>query len=773
MELIITEKYNAAEKISNILSGGSPGRERVSGVPVFKWRGKRCIGLAGHVVEIDFNEEYNNWNAVHPSTLIDAPIEKRASKKDIVSAITQLATEVDSVVIATDYDREGELIGKEAYEIVKENNPDVTMQRALFSSLTAPDVERAFDSLEELDFNLAAAGEARQEIDLRWGASLTRFLTLAANRGDGVISVGRVQTPTLKLLVDRDREITNFDPDSYWEIYATFRDPPHGDPFQAQYYYFNEDNNQADRVWDETKAKRIHNTVDNAFKATVDSVEETRRNDNPPVPFSTTEFIKAANAIGFDAKPAMSIAEDLYDEGYITYPRTDNTVYSDDLDIESVLHALTDFTRFENEVMALLAKEELDPVEGDSETTDHPPIHPTISTPSRADLTESEWEIYELVVRRFFATFADPAVWKRTRVDIDVDSHLFTTSGKHLVENGYHAFYPYFDTDESSVPELVEGDMLQVGGTELEAKETQPPNRYGQSKLIEKMKSLQLGTKSTRHNTIDKLYDRGYVTGNPPEPTELAHALISAVESYAEPVATVDMTSQLESDMTAIADGDESLADVTSESCRMLRTVFADLEGAENAIREEMQKHVSTPEDMQPSEEDAIGECPECGGLLIPRSAENGSNFIGCHSYPDCEYTLPLPNKGRVHLLDEVCETHSLQKVKMIAGSATHVFGCPACKQQESEETDDVVLGSCPECDAGSLAIKRVQTGSRLAGCTAYPDCEYALPLPREGEIEVLDEVCAEHELPKIVVVKEEYDSPWELGCPICNYSNM
>ncbi len=770
MDLIISEKYNAAERIANILADGNPRRRTVSGTPIFEWGSTKCVGLAGHVVEVDFKDEYNDWNAVPPSALIDADITKTASKPGIVSAVKTLAADADRVIIATDYDREGELIGKEALELARDVNPDVPVSRARFSSLTTNEVETAFNNLEEIDFNLAAAGEARQVIDLRWGASLTRFLTLAVNRGD-LISVGRVQTPTLKLLVDREREIENFDPDDYWELTADLRAPPDGDTFEGQYFYLDNDGNEAERLWDESRARAVYSTLDQAFKATVSSVTESTRRDNPPIPFNTTEFIKAANAIGFDAKPAMNIAEELYDEGHITYPRTDNTVYPDDLEPGRLLAVLRSERSLRDDVDSILSQDELEPTRGDQETTDHPPIHPTSDMPARADLSTDEWRIYELVVRRFLATYAPHAVWNRLRIDVDVKGHSLKANGRRLAEPGYHAVYPYFDTDETEVPVVSEGDMLQVGEVRFEEKQTQPPNRYGQSRLIEKMESLGLGTKATRHNTIDKLYDREYITNNPPRPTSVAEALIDAVEEYATAISTPDMTAELEDDMSLIADGGASFDEVTRASRAMLRDVFDALESAEAEIGDTIRAEIAPVE--EPDEEDAVGDCPKCGEWLLPREAESGSKFIGCNGYPDCEYTLPLPNKGRVHLLDDVCQDHGLQKVKMIAGKKTHVFGCPQCKQNEADDTDDRVIGDCPECRDGELAIKRVQTGSRLVGCLEYPSCSYSLPLPRDGEIEITESLCDQHSLPELQVIQDDSQSPWELGCPICNYESF
>ncbi|MFB6362305.1 MAG: DNA topoisomerase I, partial [Halobacteriales archaeon] len=520
MRLIVSEKDNAARRIAEILSDGSASSERSGGVNVYKWGGTRVIGLSGHVVGVDFPEEYSDWNKVDPSALVDAEIVKTPTREDIVNTLQRLARQADQVTIATDYDREGELIGKEAYELIREVDDDVPIDRVRFSSITEREVTEAFDNPDEIDFDLAAAGEARQIIDLMWGAALTRYLSLAAKQyGDDFISVGRVQSPTLKLLVDREREIDAFEPDDYWELFGELA--KNGDAFEAQYYYLDEDDNEAERVWTEADAEAAYEVLEATSTATVTEVERRTRTDRPPAPFNTTQFIRAAGAVGFSAKRAMSIAEDLYTAGYITYPRTDNTVYPADLDPAELLATFANTREFGEDAAGLLDGD-LTPTRGEEETTDHPPIHPTFDVPNKADLSDAEWRVYELVVRRFFATVADPAVWEHLRVVVDAGGLSLKANGKRLVEPGYHAVYPYFSTDENYVPDVTEGEELAVEDTRKEAKQTQPPRRYGQSRLIETMESLGLGTKSTRHNTIDKLYDRGYIEDNPPRPTQLA-----------------------------------------------------------------------------------------------------------------------------------------------------------------------------------------------------------------------------------------------------------
>ena len=765
MELIITEKDNAARRIADILSGGTYDSSRENGVNVYEWGGKRCVGLSGHVVGVDFPSEYSDWRDVEPAELIDADVEKTATKENIVATLRILSRKATRVTIATDYDREGELIGKEAYEIVRDVNEDVPIQRVRFSSITENEVQSAFDEPDELDFDLAAAGEARQIIDLIWGASLTRFLSLSAGQlGNDFISVGRVQSPTLKLIVDREREIEAFDPESYWELFADLEKDDDTDAFEAQYFYRDEDDNEAERVWEEAVADEVYETLSSHDSATVVDVTRRTRTDTPPTPFNTTQFIRAASSIGYSAKRAMSIAEELYTAGYVTYPRTDNTVYPDDLEPEELLDDFVGHSTLGESAESLLEADEIVPTEGDEETTDHPPIHPTGEIPTRGDVSDDEWEIFELVVRRFFATVADAAVWEHLKVVAEVDDDRLKANGKRLVEPGYHDVYPYFSTTENFVPDVDEGEELSLSGVELEEKETQPPRRYGQSRLIETMEDLGVGTKSTRHDILEKLYDRGYVESDPPRPTRLAMAVVEAAEEYADRVVSEGMTAQLERDMDAIAQGEATLDDVTDESREMLEEIFANLAESREDIGDHLRKSLK--------DDKRLGPCPECGEDLLVRRSRHGSHFIGCDGYPDCEYTLPLPSTGKPLIMERECEEHGLNEIKMLAGRQTFVHGCPLCKAEDAGEGP--ILGDCPDCGdehGGELAIKTLQSGSRLVGCTRYPDCEYSLPLPRRGDIEVTDDHCEEHGLPELVI--HSGDEPWELGCPICNYQEF
>jgi DNA topoisomerase-1 len=797
-EVIVTEKDNAARRIADILSGGAATAERRNDVNVYKWGGTRCIGLSGHVVGVDFPPEYSDWRDVEPVELIDAPVRKTPTQEGIVNALRRLARNASRVTIATDYDREGELIGKEAYELVREVNEEVPVDRVRFSSITETEVTNAFADPDDLDFDLAAAGEARQVIDLTWGAALTRFLSLSARQlGNDFISVGRVQGPTLKLIVDREREIRAFEPEAYWELFGELSKAD-GDPFEAQYFFTNDAGNEAERVWDGSVAETLTAALAATDEAVVDDVRRRTRTDEPPTPFNTTAYIRAAGSLGYSAQRAMSIAEELYTAGYVTYPRTDNTVYPDDLEPRALLESLAASGRFGEDAASLLERETIEPTEGDEETTDHPPIHPTGDLPGASDLSADEWEVYELIVRRFLATCAPPATWERLRVvalangdatqiareadpfaalrdpadaagtpELAADGGLrLKANGKRLLEAGYHEVYPYRSSDERIVPDVEPGEALTVSGRHTDAKETQPPRRYGQSRLIEEMEARGVGTKATRHRTIEKLYDRGYVENDPPRPTRLAESVVEAAEGFADHVVSEEMTAQLERDMQAIAAGEKGYDEVTAASRELLERVFEDLTESREAIGDQLQESLKADK--------TLGPCPECGSDLLVRQSGAGSYFVGCDGYPDCEYTLPLPSTGKPLILEETCADHELRHVKMLAGRKTFVHGCPQCKADEADETADEVIGACPACteadadSGGELAIKRLRSGSRLVGCTRYPDCEYSLPLPRRGEIEVTDERCEEHDLPHLRV--HSGDEPWELGCPICNY---
>ncbi|ADI73601.1 DNA topoisomerase I [Methanohalobium evestigatum Z-7303] len=688
MHLIIAEKHIAAKRIAAILAPKKPKKVRVSGVDTYEYEDneddKIVMGLSGHIVELDFPKEYNNWQKVNAEDLIDAELITKPTQVKIVAALKKLGKKASKVTIATDYDGEGELIGVEALDIIKKVNQDIQFDRVKYSAITEKEIKNAFSNPVNVDFNLADAGHSRQVIDLVWGASLTRYISLSAGRlGKMFLSVGRVQSPTLALIVDREKEREAFVPDPYWEVYATLANS-NGEEFVTQH--------KTQRFWDKNQVNSVVDKLKDCKTAEVTSVEKSTKQDKPPSPFNTTEFISAANSVGFTASNAMRIAETLYTNGYISYPRTDNTVYPDSLDLRNLI-AMFKSGQFKQYAQYLLNKSNLVPTRGKKETQDHPPIYPT-SAAKKSELNEDEWKIYEMVVRRFFATFADPAKWETMKVKFDIGSEEFRAKGARLISPGWRWFYPYNSPEDKILPPLKKGEVLTVKSSKVADKETQPPGRYGQGRLVRIMEELGLGTKATRHEIISKLFSRAYVHSNPLQPTKTAFAVIDALENYAPTITKHEMTSKLEEDMEKISEGKIKEDEVLKESRDMLKSMFSELESNRDNITQSLRNGLR--------EDKVIGTCPECESRLMVRRSKRGSRFIGCDGYPDCTFSLPLPKSGQIIVTDKVCEDHGINHIRVnIPGKRPWNLGCPHCNfiewQKEQENNKNKQKDTTPK----------------------------------------------------------------------------
>ncbi len=645
MWLIVTEKNQTAKRIAQILFGSFQVKKKY-GVNYYL-NGDACVvGLKGHVVEYDFPPEYNDWKRVELTSLLNARIIRVVKEKSIVKLLEELAKESDRVTIATDYDREGELIGLEAVQIIKRVNPNVRIDRVKFSAVTPEEIRKAFSSPGRINVNLAKAAETRQIIDLLWGAVLTRLISLSSGRlGRDFLSAGRVQSPTLRIIVDREKEIREFKPEPYWEITAKFEKG-----VEAKI---------PRRFKDKEEAKRVYEKIGDGI---VKSFEERERVEKKPIPFNTTEFLKEASKF-MPPDKAMAIAENLYINGYISYPRTDNTVYPPSLNLKKLVKMFLD-SEFAKE--AKIALEDMKPSRGKRETKDHPPIHPT-ALADRKELSKDEWIIYELVVRRFLATLAPDAVWMVRKAEIISGGEKLVASGKELIKSGWRAIYIYSKAEDVFLPKLRVGERLKLLSKKLHEKKTKPPSRYSTSSLIKLMEKLNLGTKSTRHEIIKKLYSRGYVRGNPVKPTETAFSVVEALKKLYEPITLPDMTAKLEEDMNKIEEGKVDPKFVVKESVEFLRKVL------ESANREELSKILS--EGI--NKDKIVGSCPECGGNLVVKKAKR--RFVACSNYPDCKFSLPLPQKGSLYVTAKTCKEHKMKFVKIKPKKGKSWEFCPYC----------------------------------------------------------------------------------------------
>ena len=298
---------------------------------------------------------------------------------------------------------------------------------------------------------------------------------------------------------------------------------------------------------------------------------------SPPTPYNTTAFsTDASSRLGITPASAMRIAEDLYMDGFISYPRTDNTVYPASLPLRELVSSLVRIKEFS--AAAGLLDGELKPTRGKKETTDHPPIYPTQAIHPGA-LEGPKRRVYELVVRRFLATFSPPMITESTRADIEAGSETYFVRGSVVVDPGYAGIYTYARSSDEEIPALEEGQSLDLDGEPwIVDKETQPPSRISQAKLIEMMEERGLGTKATRADIIQKLFDRGYVYANPPIPSETGIAMYEAFKKYVPRMATPEMTAQLEAEMDRIAAGEMTKDGVVGESRDLLHKTWSEID---------------------------------------------------------------------------------------------------------------------------------------------------------------------------------------------------
>ena len=803
MKLIVTEKNDAAGQIARLLSdSGKPKADKVYDTPVYRFRrgGEDCvtIGLRGHILqpdfppELKFNDEegwfgvtaegevlpadvpdglarppydtkrkpylkdgidIKGWKIASLPYLVWAPIEKTPAEKGIIRSLKNLAKKADSVIIGTDFDREGELIGSDALRQIREVAPDVPVSRARYSAFTKAEIDHAFNNLVELDQDLADAGESRQYIDLIWGAVLTRYLTTARFSGFGnTRSAGRVQTPTLALVVERERERMAFKPEDYWVI---FGEASHGedDPFKVSH--------TTARFWDKDAADAAYANVAQAKEARVTAVERKSRTQRPPAPFNTTSLQAAAAAEGISPARTMRLAESLYMDGLISYPRVDNTVYPSSLDLKDCVRTISKVPQYALTCKALLSQPKLTATRGKQETTDHPPIYPTgAADPEK--LQPAAWKLYNLIARRFLATLMGPATIEGTKVTFDVNGEPFQASGNVLANPGFRSIYPYGLKKDDQLPELHEGDVCDVEKMDLLAKQTEPPARYSQGKLIQEMEKRGLGTKSTRASIIDTLYQRKYLKNDPCEPSQLGMAIIDALNTYAPRITTPEMTSELEDDMTKVAEGTDTQTQVVTHSRALLAGMMDGL--------------IEHTEDLSEAIADAvtadakIGVCPKCGrDLVVKTSAKTRGSFAGCMGWPDCDVTYPLP-QGRIEALEgetAVCPDCGAPRIKVQPFRQKAYETCinPACP---TNREPDVEVGVCHACaEAGRtgklIAHKSERTGKRFIRCTNYDDCGTSYPLPQRGKLEATGEECPDCGAPMVIVTTAR--GPWKL-CP-------
>lgn len=681
--LLITEKPKASERIADILGGGDAKVRKKGKAEYYQFEaGPDTLYVAsalGHLYNLK-EKRPSSFNRYPTFSVYWAKNTKgrRESVNDLLSTIRDLAEDADEFVSACDYDVEGSTIALNTIRFACGDGALEKASRMKFSSLTKEEILDAYEGrMDTLDWSQCVAGLTRHVLDFIWGINLTRALTLAAKGASGyhnTISVGRVQGPTLKFLVQREREIRSYIPTPYWKLTVVFRVGE--ETVEAKY--------DRGRIKVKKEAERVLDEIQDERGLVLENKRSERQYKvRPPFNLSGLQS-QAYSNFGYSPSRALRIAEGLYLEGMITYPRTSSQKYPESLDHRDILQKLSKVRGYKRLSESLLEKEELSPVEGEKEDPAHPAIHPTGEKAER-ELRDEEKKLYDLIVRRYMATFSSPVVKERMKVRVDLGGHEFSFTGSRILDRGWMKYYgKYTNIKSKSIPLVAEDEEIDVDERLLEEKYTNPPSRYNPRSLLEKMEEEGIGTKATRSGIVDTLYSRKYVDGSSMEVSGLGIKLIETMEDLAPKIISLKLTREMESDMERIYEKEEVGNQILEKATENVLTAVDSLREHREVAGKELDKSVH--EVLR--QRRILGKCPKCeeGTMMIIRSKKSGKRFVGCTSYPKCHASMPLPQRGRVQSHKE-CEYCGWPVIK-VSFSRTGFTSCVNLHCESREENE-------------------------------------------------------------------------------------
>ena len=643
--VMIGEKPKVASRIAQALGDYSIKENRgVKNYIIETDEGRIIIAPAvGHIFNLE--DQSDSWDYPTFDVKWVPTFENNDSADYVKKYYNNLRDQIekaDEYINACDFDLEGSVIGSNVIKQIADA-PEDRIKRMKFSTLTASDLQDAFDHLEDFDKGMTEAGLTRHHLDFFYGVNVSRALMQAVRENDRykTLSTGRVQGPALKVLADREREIMAFEPDPYWEIYL------HHEEFDAQW------EDDEDRIWDEDTAQKYFNEVQGEKKTEVSNIKINNYSHNPPVPFNLTGLQKEASSqFRINPKQTQAIAQTLYENGLISYPRTESQKLPAKIGYESILKSLKKQDKLEKPAKKVLEMDEDDryPKQGKKKDDAHPAIYPTGEHPS--GLSKREGQVYDLIAKRFCAVFGDAAKRQSLTMTLDVNGHEFKAKSKVTKERNWFDLYdPYVRVEEAELPDLEEGEVLDVEGFDLEEKETQPPRRYSQSGIVSELEKQNLGTKATRAQVVDRLYNRNYIEEDPIEVSELGLTIVETLEEYSPNILSEKLTREFEEKMEAIREEKESREEVLSTAQKELEEMLYEFKDHEKEIGGQLVDTIDSDREKRRK----LGPCDECDGTLKIIKA-NGSKFVGCSNYPDCENTYPLPNNGKISNMEKECE---------------------------------------------------------------------------------------------------------------------
>jgi DNA topoisomerase-1 len=670
----------------------------------------------------------------HDFALHYEPLKERRKELD---KLADRARKADQVWLATDLDREGESI---AWHIAEYAGLDEDrIKRVTFSEITKPAIEAAFANPRTINLDLVNAQQARRVIDRLVGYKLSPLVSSKIRRG---LSAGRVQSVAVRLVVDREREIERFVADEYWTIAAELLRREGAGAFTAELTRI--DGEKA-RIGSEEEARKHEAALREASYA-VSKVTRGETKKGGPPPFTTSTLQQeASRKLGFGARRTMSVAQSLYEGvalpegqvGLITYMRTDSLVMASGAvgEARSVIKQ-----RFGAEFVPDKPNAYRTKTRGAQEA--HEAIRPSSFARDpeslRAHLKPDEYRLYELIWRRATASQMAPARFDQVGVDVQADRYTLHAGARKRIFDGYQAIYIEGRDDEEDerltvLPELVDGEPLDLAKLAAEQHFTQPPPRYTEATLIKALEENGIGRPSTYAPTIETIRQRGYVTSKERRlfPEESAFKVTDLLVEHFPEVVDLAFTARMEERLDDVARG-------THEWVPMVRDFWVPFSAQVNEGREKIAKQVEMTDIV----------CPVSGDFMVKRFGRNGW-FLGCSKYPECKHTMPLPGEEQetpdLPGVGEPCPECGKGKLAAKRGRFGAFVGCdqyPECKYiKKDAQPASERFGVCPQCGQGTVVTKRARRGRRpFWGCDRYPDCDYASwtrPQPESGDGQV------------------------------------
>ncbi|XVF61075.1 hypothetical protein PTKIN_Ptkin08bG0100100 [Pterospermum kingtungense] len=687
--LNVAEKPSVAKSVAAILSRNQglrvrDGRSRFNKIFEFNYsiRGQPChmlfTSVTGHLMELEFEDRFRKWHSCDPADLYQAPVRKFVpeDKVDIKRTLEEEARRCQWLVLWLDCDREGENIAFEVIDVCRAVNRHLIIQRARFSALIEREIHHAMQNLLDPNQWFSDAVDARQEIDLRIGASFTRFQTMllrdkfvidsATDDRNLVLSYGPCQFPTLGFVVERYWEVQSHEPEEFWSINCSHK----SDEGIATFSWMR------GHLFDHTFAVIVYEMCVQEPTATVIKVQQQEKFKYPPYPLSTIELEKRASRyFRMSSEHTMKVAEDLYQAGFISYPRTETDCFSSRTDLHAIVQEQQEHPEWGSYAQGLLDPGTglwRNPGSGGHDDKAHPPIHPTKFSTGEHSWSQDHRKLYELVVRHFLACVSQPAVGAETTVEIDIAGEFFSASGRVILEAkkllgclpirimgrlndsnllSWTAGFTLFPYSSFQAFHLEVNCLFIPTALTLDTGVTRPPPLLSEADLLSCMDKAGIGTDATMHDHIKKLLDRFYATKDLNtrfSPTNLGEALVMGYDDMGYELWKPNLRSMMEFDMKEVSMGNKSKDEVLASCLQQMKACFLDARLNKVKLLEAMAVFFERSNQSVGGDNHAVGEvvrqCVLCQeSSMVLKKNRDGNFMVGCLGFPQCRNAIWLP----------------------------------------------------------------------------------------------------------------------------------